>query len=372
MNSLSKRLLFIVFLVLGSMLVIAQTDSVVQEIIFIGDAGELKNNQHPLLNKLLQSQHSKNRKATALFFLGDNIYPAGLPDEQSRSYSRYKAILDTQWKIGQQLADQIYFIPGNHDWAKGHSNGWKQVKNQGEYIQNLNFPNLFFLPADGCPGPEERNLTDQLTFIIMDSQWWLQQTEKPGISSGCDCKTEDEVLFRLQEILYRNREKTILFLSHHPFVSSGIHGGYYQFRQHVFPLTEINPKLYIPLPLIGSIYPIVRGGFGNIQDNKHPAYKNMSSRIDSLLTYHGRVLRFAGHEHGLQHIRLNNQHYIVSGAGSKATRHKKNTVDHISFSTTGYAKLQWFRDGTLQLVFMKADEENHLEVYRQEIPLPKT
>lgn len=374
MNPFSIRFLFTSLLILGSMLVYAQTDSIAQEIIFIGDAGELTNNQHPVLNKLLQSQPSKKRKATALFFLGDNIYPAGLPDEQSRNYSRYKAILDTQWKAGLQLADQTYFIPGNHDWAKGHSNGWQQVKNQGEYIQNLNLPNLFFLPTDGCPGPEERNLNDQLTVIIMDSQWWLQQTEKPGISSDCDCKTEEEVLFRLQEILYRNRDKTILFLSHHPFVSSGIHGGYYQFRQHLFPLTEINSKLYIPLPLIGSIYPLVRGGFGNIQDNKHPAYKNMSSRIDSLLTYHGRVLRFAGHEHGLQHIRRNNQHYIVSGAGSKATRHRKNNVEQISFSTTGYAKLQWFIDGKMQLVFMEAGEETHQEVYRQVIllPAPKT
>lgn len=371
MNLPSIRRLLLLLLMTGSMRTSAQTDSILQEILFIGDAGEFTNGKHPVIQKLLKSQDSKSRKSQALFFLGDNIYPAGLPDEQSRGYHRHKAILDTQWMAGQQLAEQIYFIPGNHDWAKGHNNGWQQIKNQGEYIQQLNLANIHFLPADGCPGPEERILNDQLTVIIMDSQWWLQQTDKPGISSDCDCKTEDETLFRLQEILYRNREKTILFLTHHPFASSGIHGGYYQFKQHLFPLTEINPKLYIPLPLIGSIYPLVRGGFGNIQDNKHPVYKNMSSRIDSLLTQHGSVIRFAGHEHGLQHIRINNQHYIVSGAGSKATRHRKNNINRISFSTTGYVKLQWLANGKMQLVFMKATEAIHQELYRQDISLPK-
>lgn len=372
MKRTSLRLQLLCLLMLGSLLAGAQTDSILQEILFIGDAGELSNGKHPVLDNLLRAQQSSNRKAAALFFLGDNIYPAGLPDENSRTYSTAKTLLDTQWKAGLLLAEQVYFIPGNHDWAKGQQNGWQQIKNQGDYILNLNQPGLGFLPADGCPGPEERILNDQLTAIIMDSQWWLQQGEKPGITSDCDCKTEDEVLFRLQELLYRNREKIILFLTHHPFVSSGIHGGYYQFKQHIFPLTEINPGLFVPLPLIGSLYPLIRGGFGNIQDNKHPAYKNMSGRIDSLLSQHGRVVRFAGHEHGLQHILLNRQHYVVSGAGSKATRHRKNTPERTSFSTTGYAKLQLLANGSLQLVLVEATASVHKEVYKQLIGFPET
>lgn len=357
-------------LILASFTLDAQSVKPVQEIILIGDAGELDRDGHAVLKALLKAQDSIQTKSTALFFLGDNIYPAGLPDTSHSRYPVYQAILDTQWKAGLQLAKQVYFIPGNHDWAKGHSNGLQQIKNQGDYIRNLNQPNLHFLPADGCPGPEEISLTDDLTAIIMDSQWWLHAGDKPGVTSDCDCKTEEEILFRLQEILFRNQDKTILFLTHHSFVSTGIHGGYYQFKQHLFPLTDLNPDLYIPLPIIGSLYPIIRGGFGNIQDNKHPQYKNMSGRVDTILNLHPRVIRAAGHEHGLQHIVLNENQYIVSGAGSKATRHRKNQPNRTGFSTTGYAKLQWFGPDSLMLVLMEATADVHREVYRQLISLP--
>ncbi len=363
------RLLLLWVMLLMGPFAIAQSDSILTEILLIGDAGELKHNRHPVMDALLQKKTGQQTRAAALFFLGDNIYSSGLPDSGHPDFNRARAILDTQWKAGVQLADQVFFLPGNHDWAKGRSYGLDQVKNQGDYIRELEIPNLKFLPADGCPGPEEIKLNEQLTAVIMDSQWWLQQNEKPGISSDCDCKSSDEILFRLQEIIYRNQNKTILFLSHHPFLSSGIHGGYYQFKQHIFPLTEFNPGLYIPLPVIGSIYPLVRGGFGNIQDNKHPLYQSMSSQVDSILASHPAVIRIAGHEHGLQHITRNGQHYIVSGAGSKATRHRKSIPSRISFSTTGYAKLQLSKSGAVRLILMEATENSHRELYSQILPL---
>jgi hypothetical protein len=40
-------------------------------------------------------------------------------------------------------------------------------------------------------------------------------------------------------------------------MSNGIHGGYFGIKQHIFPFTDMKKKLYIPLPVIGSIYPSV-------------------------------------------------------------------------------------------------------------------
>ncbi|KYP15716.1 BamA/TamA family outer membrane protein [Flavihumibacter sp. CACIAM 22H1] len=364
-----RLLLLWVMLAGAALFSYAQTDSLVTEVLLIGDAGEFKQQRHPVLDAMRQKRTGKTPKAAALFFLGDNSYPVGLPDPGDPRFNRARSILDTQWTAGLQLAEQVYFLPGNHDWAKGHSNGLNQVKNQGDYIRTLENPGVNFLPADGCPGPELIQLNEQVSVVMMDSQWWLQQFEKPGISSDCDCKTPEEFLFRLQEILNQNRHKIILFLSHHPFVSAGIHGGYYQFKQHFFPLTDLNKKLYLPLPVIGSLYPLLRGGFGNIQDIQHPQYQQMSSRVDTILASHPAVIRIAGHEHGLQHIIRHGNHYIISGGGSKATRHRTSIPGRTSFSTTGYAVLQLYKSGISRLIFWEATETAHKEIYTQVLPL---
>ena len=59
----------------------------------------------------------------------------------------------------------------------------------------------------------------------------------------------------MQELLYKNRNKTIFLASHHPFQSYGTHGGYFSWKDHIFPLTAANENLYIPLPIVGSLYP---------------------------------------------------------------------------------------------------------------------
>ena len=100
----------------------------------------------------------------------------------------------------------------------------------------------------------------------MDSQWWLHLHDKPGNESDCDFKSEDEVITALREIASSHPDRLLVVATHHPLYSYGVHGGNYTWRHHIFPFTDIIPWLYIPLPVIGSVYPITRGIFGNIQD----------------------------------------------------------------------------------------------------------
>ena len=187
--------------------------------------------------------------------------------------------------------------------------------------------------------------------LAVDSQWWLEQEARPGATSACDCKTEGEVIVTLKDLLYRNRDKLVLFAAHHPFRSHGIHGGYYTFKQHIFPLTDLNPKIYLPLPVIGSLYPIIRGGFGNVQDLKHPKYKDFTSQVDALLSTHPYCIRVAGHEHSLQYLVDNNQNYIVSGAGSKSTRVKDGKDTKYSAGGPGFSMLELLTGGDVRLKF---------------------
>jgi len=46
----------------------------------------------------------------------------------------------------------------------------------------------------------------------------------------------------LRDTAYRNKDKKILFAAHHPLRSYGPHGGYYTWKQHIFPFTDLPEK----------------------------------------------------------------------------------------------------------------------------------
>ena len=99
--------------------------------------------------------------------------------------------------------------------------------------------------------------------------------QKPGIESDCPYKTQDEFYSELEDMLNRNSKKLVILACHHTLKSYGIHGGYFPIKQFLFPLTDIDKKLMIPIPILGVIYPIARGVFGTPEDLRYPAYANM-------------------------------------------------------------------------------------------------
>jgi hypothetical protein len=82
--------------------------------------------------------------------------------------------------------------------------------------------------------------------------------------------------------------------------SFGVHGGAYTWKSHVFPFADAIHGLYIPMPIIGSIYPLTRGLFGTVQDINHPAYRSMVNTIVPVLQRHKNVVAVSGHDHSLQ------------------------------------------------------------------------
>src|SRR5688572_15639785 len=316
----------------------AQTDTISKRIVLIGDAGELTNGRHPVVEAV--KQFIKLDKKTTVLFLGDNLYSTGLPDDQSEQYQAAKAVLDSQLSVAENTLARIIMIPGNHDWQNGGRDGYQYIIREQLYVDLLNKPNVQFQPKDGCPGPVEIDLGNDVTLVIFDSQWWIHAYEKPGIESDCDCKTTDELLTQIEDIVTRNSKKLVLFACHHPFKSNSVHGGFFQLKHHVFPFTDVKPNLYIPLPVIGSIYPIARSVFGTPQDLSHPNYANMINEVTLAVKSHPNVVFVAGHDHGLQLIQDSSYNYIVSGGGCKINRVSKGKNSLYAESGRGFAVME--------------------------------
>jgi hypothetical protein len=335
-------------------------DSIENRIIIIGDAGDpgsVSDGKAVVLDAIKRMVPMD--KKTTILFVGDNLYINGLPCVGDVCYQQGVNALDSQAYLVKGTPAQAYFLPGNHDWANGKREGYNNICRQGDFINSVG-DNIKFLPEDGCPGPVEVPVGKDAVMIIMDSEWWLLRGDKPGIESDCKFKTEEQVLAGIKDIISHNPHKLILFACHHTFKSAGVHGGFYGIKQHIFPFTDLNKYLYIPLPVIGSIYPISRGVFGSPQDLKFPLYADMISKIDEELKAHPYVVHLAGHEHNMQLISEDNSHYIVSGGGCKSQRvgHNKNT--RYAAASKGFAVLDIRKNKDVQVSFYELDSKTNV------------
>ena len=346
-----RRLLALALLIAG--IAQAQVDTITQRIFLIGDGGELVAEQsHPVIDWLQKNVNWNDERNTAIF-LGDNIYPLGLPMKGAPDYERSKHIIDYQLKPFLNKKSRAFYIMGNHDWANGKLEGWQQVRNQYNYINGLGMPNIQALPGEGCPGPIPVELNNQVVVVFVDSQWFLYIHDKPGASSTCNARSVEEFATELREIVAAHPNQLMLVVTHHPLYSFGVHGGDYTWKEHLFPLTAINPKLWIPLPVLGSIYPITRGVFGNLQDVKHPLYQTMVQTIEREMRRHPNAMVASGHDHNLQFIQKDSLFQIVTGAAAKQNRVQENREGELLYHdiNNGFSVLEIHKSGKVLVKF---------------------
>lgn len=332
----------------------AQSDSIAARIILIGDAGKLNFGRQPVVDAA-RNLIPLNKKTTVLY-LGDNDYKTGLPQNFLPDYEQAKAVLDSQILIAKGTEAKVIFIPGNHDWTDGSVNYLENVRRQEAYINELGNKNVMFFPSDGCVGPVEYKINDDVTLVMFDSQWFITKGEKPGIESDCSSKTAEEFYDELDHILEDNKKKLVILACHHTFKSYGPHGGYFTLKQHIFPFTDLNPNLWIPLPIIGSIYPIARGVFGTPEDLHYPAYENMINNVEKIVKPYTNVIFVAGHEHDLQLIK-DSSYYLVSGAGAKKTRVSQNKRVMYKAQTLGFATLLISKNKTVHVDYYTVNSD---------------
>ncbi len=321
----------------------------------IGDAGKVSVSDAPY-KKLLQQQLNDS-VPSAIVFLGDNIYPKGMPDAFNGKRNEAEKILEASLNLAPGFKGPMIFVPGNHDWKRGKPDGLNFIRNQQAWLDSLHRDNVKLLPKNGCPGPIEVPLSDKVVLIIIDTQWWIHPWDKPeGETSLCDCKTQADLIIQLDDALRRNSTKRVIVAAHHPVVTYGEHGGVFSLKDHIFPFTDLNKKLYIPLPVIGSIYPLYRKIFGNIQDTSHPEYRRMKDQLMALLEQYPGVIYASGHDHSLQYSEKANVHYIVSGGGSKFGTAKKKKYAQYVAESLGYVRVSIGNETETELEYISYDK----------------
>jgi hypothetical protein len=261
----------------------------------IGDAGEQNPREigQPLVG--LQSLASVAPQRSIIVFLGDNVYPKGMPREG-----------DAEWADAQRrLADQIQaippgargvFLPGNHDWSDSEAFGLYSVRLEERVIRSLaGGKDVRMLPGNGCPGPVAID-AGRLRFIAMDTQWWLQDYIVKDSATNCPTHIgEITSLLRQQMDAWAATPGHVTVVGgHHPMMTGGEHGAY-----------------------CGITGPFRR--FGNrSQDIVSRLNRTLRDSLESAFAAHPPIAYAGGHDHNLQVLRggPNAPNLLVSGAGS--------------------------------------------------------
>lgn len=329
---------------------------VVHTLYLLGDAGEIDNEdnrQNYVLNAANIELQKENKEST-LVFLGDNIYPSGLPNKEDPTRAISEEKLNIQIELARNFKGDTYFIPGNHDWNHYDAGGRKAIKRQEDYIQEYfgkDGPKVKHFPNNACADPKVIKIHKDLVFVFLDSQWWLQDWSKEKkMNRGCEIKTRGDFLKTVEEIFTEHKNDEIVVLMHHPIKSNGLHGGNFNLAHHIFPLHEKN--IWFPLPIIGSIYPIYRQVTGSKQDITNVHNIEVVGGVESIAKRLGvNAIFAAGHEHGLQYFNGNKLKYIVSGGGSKQTYTKKGGEAEYARDGRGYARIQFHEDNEAWIEF---------------------
>lgn len=362
----------------------AQADQPVFSLFLIGDAGEyaVTDTAHnktlqQLKAELLADQYQAH---SAVIFLGDNIYPCGWAAANAKAGKvKYEQIPfvccdivngetmgANQLKLASQLQGlddydgSVFMIPGNHDWQRGQRQGQLFVVQEKEavdaYFNTGKLKHGGFYPKASF-GPDDTLIQAasgiNIRLVFLDSQWWLHAhgSAMAGFTSGCRKERRralDHYLDVLDSLVYRARQQNefMVIAQHHPIYTYGKHSE----KLISFPAARMRSQH------IGS---------------KH--YDYLRHRLDTICSKYSvdKLIFAAGHDHNLQYFRLPGYIHIVSGAGSKCTNEKKckeykkvkaehNTSVlemHGSFNTTGFFRVDYFRNGSYK-TFIWSDELN--------------
>lgn len=317
----------------------AEPEGALLDLYLIGDAGYPDPGGEPMLLALSRVIRARGPERAVVAFLGDNIYPDGMPDDDSGMRAEAERILQAQLDVPVKTGARGIFVSGNHGWDHSGPEGWKRIVLQEEFIEKNGDGRVELLPGGGCPGPAVRDLPG-IRLIVLDTQWWLHPYEKPvPPESPCPAESDEAAVRLIREALDGAGDRHAVVLAHHPLTSGGTHG--------VFPLL---PTRFSPSP-----------GF-NAQDLGHPKYRHMRRVLQEAFAENPPLVFAAGHDHNLQLLRGGGARYtIVSGTGFFRRAGRLRRMPHTIYGRrdNGFIRLSVQPDGDVRMVAYLVDAEGN-------------
>jgi len=322
---------------------------VIGSVFLVGDAGIHSPGRDSVLAHLRRDldrhEEASPEASRVVLFLGDNIYDLGAR-EAFREEDLAKLI--PQLDAAQGASDtRAFFLPGNHDWAKGaeHVPALETIQRQQAWLHELApDSSALLLPADGCPGPNRVPVAPGVSVILIDTEWLLRRPDD-------DCGGEDRFYRDLTDLLRSHVDERMILAAHHPMSTGGPHGG---------NVSGLDRGPFIQ-------YLALKAGL-SIQDLASPTYSAMLTRLRDAISASGvQPLGFAaGHDHSLQVIAMGDEGepawQLVSGSASKSSKAERIEGTRYATDQHGYMRVDFTRTVSRLTVFAQSEAETAVRV----------
>lgn len=301
---------------------------------------------------------------SALLFLGDNV------SEQKKDNLFDKESIEQQLKTAGYFKGKIYFIPGDFEWKYKDS---RKAAFTQDILKNIDNKSFQQQPKNGSP-LSSVTVNKDLEIIFIDSQWYISDWDdvKYINENSPDIKTRRRFLEELESKIRDAALKNVIIAMHHPIFSNGKHGGKYSFNDYLHPL---------PIIAFGD-KAIRKLGGSSPKDLSYYRYRELASFVSALAKLSNNVTIVSGHEAGLQYLEGGGIHQIISGSLSKGEASKlskeiitapggKLSYEGIfSSSANGYAKLNYYEDGSSDVEFHSFENDKLLYRHKLNNALP--
>jgi len=301
---------------------------------------------------------------TVVAFLGDNIYPAGLPPVGDIGRDAAEQALRAQLTAAG-LA-QALFVPGNHDWGDHSTEGSAAIRRQATWLSE--HPRAQVSPQAGCAGPGVHDLNG-VRLVTLDTEWWFQEQAN---LSGCALSEAEAFGAALQEAIAPENGAPVVVVGHHPLRSRGPHGGFFTLADWIYPSRLAFGRWRRIIPPLPGLGPASRWIQRGKQDLGSVEYSGLKRRIVNAFATRPPLVYASGHEHSLQVFEggAAASLLLVSGAGSTSNTtsvgHDATTL--FAHEHAGFMVLDVMSDHALLRVIEPGSQRVR---YWREVPLSR-
>ncbi len=322
----------------------------------VGDLGYDYDRGLTTLETMIEAMPS-GEEESALLLLGDIVGKEGWeknPDDDDQAF------LDELIKRFQRVPGAIYYTPGENEIAR--SGQFSRLDRLEEYVEDNSEKEVRFMPNNACSGPDDEELLDRVGLIGVNTAWYLADWDRDEeVSEGCDYTNRDAMTFALADEIKGYRDQVKVVMMHHPLQANGNRGGQFSLKQHLFPLTDLIPGAYVPLPIVGTIFRLIQGVGGGAQDINSLRYQEYVRKVEAGIDDETNVIFVSAHEHIMMLNHEDEYVNIVAGSGSVRGPGIGGNDANFVQGAIGYSKLDFYEDGSVYVGFYTVDEEGNQE-----------
>ena len=309
----------------------------------------------------------EGKKKSSLLLLGDITGEKGLRKKGGEERDH----LDEIGKLLKRIPGDVFYTPGDSELAGDGNFG--RLDRLEDYFEDKEEEDggkkVRFMPNKQCSGPDDEEIFDRIGLIGVNSAWYLADwTRDEEVSEGCDYRNRDAMMAALVDEIKGYRDQVKIIMMHHPTQSNGNRGGKYSLKQHLFPLADVIPGAYVPLPVVGSIVRSVQAVGGGPQDIQNLRYQQLINKLKTGIDDETNVIIVSGHEHNMMLVHEKEYMQIVAGSGSvRAPANGGNDANFVA-GQIGYSRLDFYENGEVYVSFYTVDAAGREQrAYRRRI-----